>query len=95
METANASAESLRKQISETETQLKSLREKLAALEASHPSNSLKIEEPVTKWPLSPEEYKRYGRQMIVPSIGIQGELTLVLELKLNRRKGKNQAKYV
>jgi adenylyltransferase/sulfurtransferase len=26
-----------------------------------------------TKWPLSSEEYKRYGRQMIVPSIGIQG----------------------
>jgi adenylyltransferase/sulfurtransferase len=26
-----------------------------------------------TKWPLSPEEYKRYGRQMIVPNIGLQG----------------------
>lgn len=26
-----------------------------------------------TKWPLSSEEYKRYGRQMIVPNIGIQG----------------------
>jgi adenylyltransferase/sulfurtransferase len=26
-----------------------------------------------TKWPLSSEEYKRYGRQMIIPNIGIQG----------------------
>lgn len=26
-----------------------------------------------TKWPLSAEEYKRYGRQMIVPSVGLQG----------------------
>lgn len=25
------------------------------------------------KWPLSPDEYKRYGRQLITPSIGIQG----------------------
>jgi hypothetical protein len=28
---------------------------------------------PEQTWPLSAEEYKRYGRQMIVPSVGIQG----------------------
>jgi hypothetical protein len=28
---------------------------------------------PERKWPLSQEEYSRYGRQMIVPSVGIQG----------------------
>jgi len=38
--------------------------------------NGLSLQEdPVTKkWPLELEEYKRYGRQMIVPNIGIQGE---------------------
>ena len=25
------------------------------------------------KWPLQAEEYKRYGRQMILPQIGLQG----------------------
>ncbi len=25
------------------------------------------------RWPLRGEEYRRYGRQMIVPSVGIQG----------------------
>lgn len=24
-------------------------------------------------WPLDPEEYKRYGRQMIMPEIGLEG----------------------
>ena len=25
------------------------------------------------KWPLSKEEYKRYGRQLIMPEVGVQG----------------------
>ncbi|KAL4865493.1 hypothetical protein BDV12DRAFT_149276 [Aspergillus spectabilis] len=29
------------------------------------------------KWPLSNEEYRRYGRQMIVPQVGLQGQLRL------------------
>ncbi|KAF2839456.1 Molybdopterin-synthase sulfurtransferase [Patellaria atrata CBS 101060] len=29
------------------------------------------------KWPLDPEEYKRYGRQLIMPEIGLQGQLNL------------------
>lgn len=28
-----------------------------------------------SEWPLLQEEYKRYGRQMIVPEIGLKGEL--------------------
>jgi hypothetical protein len=32
------------------------------------------LEKKTTKWPLTPEEYSRYGRQMIVSSIGIQGK---------------------
>lgn len=36
------------------------------------------------KWPLSAEEYKRYGRQMIVPTVGLQGtssHLSLLVQL--------------
>lgn len=29
------------------------------------------------KWPLEPNEYKRYGRQLIMPEIGLQGKLAL------------------
>ncbi|KZM20286.1 ATP binding [Ascochyta rabiei] len=30
-----------------------------------------------TRWPLEPTEYKRYGRQLIMPEIGLQGQLNL------------------
>lgn len=29
------------------------------------------------RWPLTGEEYKRYGRQLIMPEIGLQGQLRL------------------
>jgi hypothetical protein len=80
MDSANASAEVLKKQILETEAQLKRLKDQLAQVETGsieHDVNGLRLSDsPVTqdrKWPLSAEEYKRYGRQMIVPSIGIRG----------------------
>ena len=80
MELANASAEAFRKQIQQIEGQLARLKAQLAEVEAATVTQKT-IElsqkertDPVTlKWPLLPEEYKRYGRQMIVPSIGIQG----------------------
>lgn len=28
---------------------------------------------PASRWPLSATEYKRYGRQLIMPEIGLQG----------------------
>ena len=90
MNSATASAESLRKQISATEEELKRLRAQLASVEAQdaaakgiagldlgagglvtgEKNDDSKSEK---KWPLSEEEYRRYGRQMIVPSVGIQG----------------------
>jgi len=84
MDSATQSADSLRKQIAATEEELKRLKAQLASVEAYDSTNGvqkslqgLEIGDagPVTqgKWPLSAEEYKRYGRQMIVPSIGIQG----------------------
>ncbi|KAH7417388.1 molybdenum cofactor synthesis protein-like protein [Cadophora sp. MPI-SDFR-AT-0126] len=96
MDSATASAESLRKQISATEDELQRLKAQLASLEAQDVAAAKGIAgldlgagDPVTelengrkgeserKWPLSEEEYRRYGRQMIVPSIGIQGQLRL------------------
>jgi len=74
MESANASAEALRRQISDTEETLRYLKEELAQIESRDNTTSAKnpSSDP-PKWPLSPEEYKRYGRQMIIPNIGIQG----------------------
>ncbi len=80
MDAATQSAEALKKQIATMEEQLKRLKEQLIAVEAqSSIENTLGGlglgGGPVTtgKWPLELEEYKRYGRQMIVPNIGIQG----------------------
>lgn len=81
MEQANAEKETLKGLISETEQKLVDLKNKLAEIETRDKSNSSKWDESNdldglkdSKWPLAPEEYLRYGRQMIVPSIGIQGQ---------------------
>jgi adenylyltransferase/sulfurtransferase len=80
MDAATQSAEALKKQIATTEEQLKRLKEQLVAVEAQSSIgkavDGLELGAgPVTtgKWPLELEEYKRYGRQMIVSNIGIQG----------------------
>ncbi len=82
METATGSAEILRQEISKAETKLQELKDLLAKVEAhseaeSQPNSNMPVEdkkiEDVRKWPLTQEEYSRYGRQMIVSSIGIQG----------------------
>jgi adenylyltransferase and sulfurtransferase len=87
MDKATSRAEVLRSQIATTEEELRSLSEQLAAVEAKEAKeakeaedlNLLSLQEKsglVTqgKWPLELEEYKRYGRQMIVPNVGIQGD---------------------
>jgi adenylyltransferase and sulfurtransferase len=66
----------LKQRIIETERQLQKLKDQLASVEAEREEGQNDINaSPVTseKWPLGSEEYKRYGRQMIVPNIGIQG----------------------
>jgi adenylyltransferase/sulfurtransferase len=85
MNSTTASAEALRRQIVDTEEELRKLKEQLANIEAkdiSKPLDNFSSGEdkdlgPATlgKWPLLSEEYKRYGRQMIVPNIGIQGQI--------------------
>lgn len=75
--------ERLRQEISTTETQLARLKEELAVLEQNSTSaedtresgDGDGTDRPERKWPLSLEEYKRYGRQMIVPQLGIQGAI--------------------
>jgi adenylyltransferase/sulfurtransferase len=84
MENASARADELRQQISATERQLQELKDQLKSVEIQNDANvsAEKKSVPIleddveakTKWPLSSDEYKRYGRQMIVPNFGIQGQ---------------------
>ena len=69
---------SLRTQIAATEAKLADLKRELEVAEqaaASHKiQNAADAEEgSERRWPLLDEEYRRYGRQMIVPQLGIQG----------------------
>ncbi|KAI6607754.1 Urmylation protein [Pyricularia oryzae] len=84
MEEADKRAEELRAQIAECEATLQSLKEQLAAAEAAKTppySDSTETDRGSSsstwKWPLAEAEYERYGRQLILPSVGIQGQLRL------------------
>ncbi|KAI1760338.1 ThiF family protein [Hypoxylon sp. FL1150] len=82
--------EQLREQIARTENELQDLRRQLDELELAVHND--KIDEvaglishkqprdasvPGWKWPLKEEEYSRYGRQLILPTVGIKGQLRL------------------
>ncbi|KAI9814817.1 MAG: Urmylation protein [Pycnora praestabilis] len=78
--------ETLRDQIVGLERQLAELKAQLAQAETQADTDrSGSISPPETaslpngqcKWPLAPEEYRRYGRQMIMPEVGLQGQLKL------------------
>ena len=75
MESANLSAEALRSQIANTEKQLQELKQQLSEIETQDnvglPDDHVQAQ--TKTWPLTQEEYSRYGRQMIVSSIGIKG----------------------
>jgi adenylyltransferase and sulfurtransferase len=84
MDDIDSRCASLRAQIVTVEKQLGSLKRELedaektatilASRNGSQTSNCKKEDLTNTnKWPLLPEEYKRYGRQMIVSEIGIHG----------------------
>ncbi|KAI0533081.1 ThiF family protein [Xylaria digitata] len=87
MDTITGKIELLKAQISETEVELQQLKAQLARLEAlpSPPSPSSETQangQPTEssqgwKWPLEEDEYTRYGRQLILPSVGIRGQLRL------------------
>lgn len=71
MDTSSVRAEALREHITATEKELQILKDQLASIEAQP---NMEHDTQKSKWPLTPEEYLRYGRQMIVPSIGIEGK---------------------
>ena len=83
MEKLESTCASLRAQIAATETRLAGLRRELESAEkaaidirneeATEAAEESKDRE-TKKWPLLAEEYRRYGRQIIVPQLGLQGE---------------------
>lgn len=81
MDEAEIKAELLREKIRVVEQELQNLKTQLASLEKSTKEGTVKTASAVLnesqKWPLSQEEYKRYGRQMIVPNIGLEGQQKL------------------
>ncbi|BCR88485.1 urmylation protein [Aspergillus chevalieri] len=86
MENLERTCASLRAQISATETKLAGLRRELESAEKAaidiRKQEDTKTEEEnknreTRTWPLLAEEYRRYGRQMIVPQLGLQGQLKL------------------
>ena len=74
MEDIDTKCASLRTQISATESQLSALKQELEAAEKLRGETvAASSEHSERKWPLSAEEYQRYGRQMIVSQIGLPG----------------------
>lgn len=79
------SRDALTQQIAETEAKLAALRaqvhemdRKIAAGAAVHaaPAQTESVVPPPwasSRWPMAQDEYRRYGRQMIVEEIGLQG----------------------
>lgn len=64
-------ADALRAQIAQKRLELQDLESRLEQLEQT--SHTIPTEPKDWKWPLLPEEYNRYSRQMIVPNFGLQG----------------------
>lgn len=78
MDTARKSARQLRVQVAKAEEELRSLKEQLAQAEAYELDQEAQPALASTngsawKWPLKAGEYDRYGRQLILPNVGIQG----------------------
>lgn len=86
MEEAEKKADILREKIRIAEKDLQNMKSRLASIEAesSRRASALTIKpnsigaNDYQKWPLSPEEYKRYGRQMIVPNVGLKGDYIVI-----------------
>ncbi|RMJ27436.1 hypothetical protein PHISP_01692 [Aspergillus sp. HF37] len=81
MDNLDQTCASLRAQIAATESELARLKRDLQSAEqgAASATNGETRNNATGKrnWPLLPEEYRRYGRQMIVPQLGLQGQRRL------------------
>lgn len=82
MDDLESTCASLRAQISATETQLAGLKRALHEAEQAAAHAKAQSAAATTagdnhdkrrRWPLLDEEYRRYGRQMIVPQLGLPG----------------------
>ncbi|KAK1716805.1 ThiF family protein [Colletotrichum acutatum] len=71
--------EELRRKVAEAELDLKNLKEQLASAEkeAQEEASASSSSSQPWKWPLQPEDYERYGRQLIIPQVGVKGQLRL------------------
>ncbi|KAK8049598.1 adenylyltransferase and sulfurtransferase UBA4 [Apiospora phragmitis] len=87
MEPASSKAEQLRLQIANAEAELRGLRSQLSQVEtrqeqhpppdqSSHSGVPPEIKSP-WKWPLQQQECERYARQLILPSVGLAGQMRL------------------
>lgn len=81
MEYIHEKRAALAAKIAATEVQLNLLKRQLESLEkaAATAEAGGKLNDDTngtgSRWPLEQEEYQRYGRQMIVPQVGLEGEL--------------------
>jgi adenylyltransferase and sulfurtransferase len=67
--------EKLKLQIQETEDKLRELKSQL--FEAEQETRIQSDSQPLGwKWPLEAFEYERYGRQLILPNVGVKGQYT-------------------
>lgn len=70
-------AEKLRQRIVRAEAELQNLRSQLDQIEAEETRQREQVPgngpDPVRRWPLQEEEYQRYSRQLILPSVGVEG----------------------
>lgn len=74
MDSAEECAVQLRQQIVKAEAQLQALKEQLAQVESALGPETSDVDGTAPwKWPLSAGEYERYGRQLILPNVGING----------------------
>ncbi len=71
--TAHKRAEEIRGQIAAAEELLRALKAQLEAVEAAGRKSQQQQQQRPWKWPLQAQEYERYSRQLVLPSVGIQG----------------------
>ncbi|KAL0938581.1 molybdenum cofactor biosynthetic protein [Colletotrichum truncatum] len=68
--------EDLRKRVAKAESELRGLKEELARAEREAQDVKEPAQQP-WKWPLQAEDCERYGRQLIIPAVGVKGQLRL------------------
>lgn len=80
VESTGKKSDRLREQIVVAEAELQALKAQLAHVEADEEEAASRPQEnghAAWKWPLEAGEYERYGRQLILPSVGINGTVPL------------------